>query len=1339
MPNSRDVNGSFLLVAVFAVYSFFTGSPQASVSDDVKGGPLFRSIENTSSAATINLQSLLTEYFGHPANESTDYTINFIIALVPDPVDSHAGWLFDPFLDAIQRAAESGGYVLDRYKIPWEMPKHAAKEKSLEAAKPNITEEEHRRSPGIVLFRDNENPHDLLVVFLVGEIPTSGVHQKAFLTALEQIHDLRQSCEFKVLGPTFSGSISSLKIAIQAWIKKHEKCEPRLVEQLSWKFRFISGSATSIDKTNFETSAAQETVIELDTTTVSEAELLARIFEYLTMDSDWLVRSGLHRRGQIAILTEANTAFGRSIQGIDRNYLVRKLVEQQALEKADKEYANLDLPKIAHLNALSRKLANAVNASRFEEAQSDLMRLRILSGRADGFKEVERYLRILNKLDSLNPQLIPDVFQRVYGVWEDKGQSEDNIKKLKTLLVVSDFLQLPFPLHTARVRTAYEKGIESKNEETNAGKNRRNLALSLEDDREPVDVLPSLHPAITSNVSDEMISSILTSVSREQVNYVGLFATDTRDKLFLAKQVRQYCPNVRLFTTEADILYSHSDVTKYTRGMLVASTYPLINLNQEWTRSPSLTQQRLQFPSGSAQGTYNATIALLNEIPRKGELLEYGSPATRSDNKHKTAVPPVWISVVGNGGLWPVTFVSHFDTQLYTDAKNPAAYQNPQPPVSYFLEILMVLFSLFAAIHAIGTFTKWRVMRILAIDSTNSGNPERLQMERFQLEQKGFVLGLLFLLLLCEVLLARVAFIAKLSTLRSLIVFPGALLLLISGFRVAWSSLMPKTGRSGSIAGLLLFATWNVGVILLFYLLFNDHNQLLTNPNQEPWDRVFYYLRAANPLSGLSPVSPILFLSAAIYMFLLLQLKRIYLMQTFNLSDEVRSLDLLALGGVGKLPTNMEALLNWSAITPLFLRDLFRLGKLRLMLIRYKFLYRILRYYAFSVKPNSIGWPPVSLPAVWEKIKGIRSGFMGVNVLGLIFIAWNLRKTKQRELVEDAVDKKNLIARISDASLQIKRLDNEIEGLSNAPSLSQWYFWPVLFVAVYYPVKHVYERFLPTFEGVRFDFAFLGALVCVYVFVLVAAIKLLILWKYTKELLARLASHSTAEVYSRLPEGIAVTLGGRFYIQRPTLIQLSVPVEQLKKVGLYPLIEKQLKKDLSEDSAASDWSSGKTHNKWLSAFETVSQFRHSPDAKKMGSRWNDNADESLAMRAVFVVREIFMHLRNYLAFATAGMLLMLFAVTSYPFQPMRLLVVIICSLILVVVSCALTILIQIGRDEILSRVSRTKANQISWDRTFITRILIYVVFPLLTAFATQFPEIGGFVHSWLEPIQRAFR
>ncbi|HEY8505403.1 MAG TPA: hypothetical protein VIL46_12540, partial [Gemmataceae bacterium] len=144
--------------------------------------------------------------------------------------------------------------------------------------------------------------------------------------------------------------------------------------------------------------------------------------------------------------------------------------------------------------------------------------------------------------------------------------------------------------------------------------------------------------------------------------YVGITATDARDRIFLAGLVRRHCPDTQLLMVGADILFAHPDVRDQLKGTLVGTEYPLYTDNQDWTSprgAATRPPRRIQFASPAQQGFYNAVLAL-RRPPEDAELplLEHAVPFAEAvpyrepgEDAHK---PPVWISVVGNGRLWPL-------------------------------------------------------------------------------------------------------------------------------------------------------------------------------------------------------------------------------------------------------------------------------------------------------------------------------------------------------------------------------------------------------------------------------------------------------------------------------------------------------------------------------------------------------------------------------------------------------------------------------------------------------------------------------------------------------------
>ena len=80
------------------------------------------------------------------------YKTEFLIATVPDPIDSGYGYAFDQVVDAIQRAVEKkDGYILDRCWLPWELDRKAK-------PKPGDPPSNLRETkPGILLFRHGKD------------------------------------------------------------------------------------------------------------------------------------------------------------------------------------------------------------------------------------------------------------------------------------------------------------------------------------------------------------------------------------------------------------------------------------------------------------------------------------------------------------------------------------------------------------------------------------------------------------------------------------------------------------------------------------------------------------------------------------------------------------------------------------------------------------------------------------------------------------------------------------------------------------------------------------------------------------------------------------------------------------------------------------------------------------------------------------------------------------------------------------------------------------------------------------------------------------------------------
>ena len=152
---------------------------------------------------------------------------------------------------------------------------------------------------------------------------------------------------------------------------------------------------------------------------------------------------------------------------------------------------------------------------------------------------------------------------------------------------------------------------------------------------------------------------MLETISHERFRYVFIVATEVKDQLFLARLIRQQCPESRLvFPNSADLLFSHPDYSSYLRGSIVGSSYPLHSRNQRWSSPFKGDERRLFFPGQGEQGYYNATIALLESMPSKW-LVEYGLPfpGLSPSTSRPAKKPCIWISIIGQDGLYPLVVV----------------------------------------------------------------------------------------------------------------------------------------------------------------------------------------------------------------------------------------------------------------------------------------------------------------------------------------------------------------------------------------------------------------------------------------------------------------------------------------------------------------------------------------------------------------------------------------------------------------------------------------------------------------------------------------------------------
>jgi hypothetical protein len=224
-----------------------------------------------------------------------------------------------------------------------------------------------------------------------------------------------------------------------------------------------------------------------------------------------------------------------------------------------------------------------------------------------------------------------------------------------------NWLTIPFPLHISQMRGS----SVGRQRDPIVAQQRGHVAIPIDELPEADDQIPSLTPKMTTASDSLILSNILATIAREEVRYVGIVATDVLDVLFLAGLIREKSPDVQVVLVGADLRYVDPEFTFDFRGAIVASSYPLDGLQQNWTY-PGLGQhRRLVFVSDADIGSYNATLVLLHAEPapdsqltipaeRARAFLAYGEPRFGTEPSPDETRPAIWINQVGQEKLWPL-------------------------------------------------------------------------------------------------------------------------------------------------------------------------------------------------------------------------------------------------------------------------------------------------------------------------------------------------------------------------------------------------------------------------------------------------------------------------------------------------------------------------------------------------------------------------------------------------------------------------------------------------------------------------------------------------------------
>jgi hypothetical protein len=432
-----------------------------------------------------------------------------------------------------------------------------------------------------------------------------------------------------------------------------------------------------------------------------------------------------------------------------------------------------------------------------------------------------------------------------------------------------NLMHLQYPRGIAGVREAYEQnsifGYLGQQGKTNT-----RLPLRFGDSGEAMDSVPDFAVGLTPVSKESSLGQIARLLNDRAIQVVLLSGTDVMDTMFLLSYLQRNAPNVTVILEGDDALITHAADDLKLHSVFTISPYPLIPelTVQDGTQTDGKFPPIRLYSDPGSQGIYNATMYLVCKeqmgnseacksvrcSPPSVVLRDYSTPSTTISK------PPLWLSVVGNGGFWPVaTLETSDDKQHLPSLPSPApaiiASQQKHPATVVALLVLtccclpFVWFVWFAT-----RLSGWGVTYAVTDDDTRA---YRL------LLQAGIAIGFLAITML---FLAPASggweFTGSHRTTWVIILqmmLTSALLLRLVQFAQAqldaWD---PVTWRDTWIAfaaaGLVLGMAWHLVVPYLWPALSDGSSYRI--------EQLFRY-RAIHLLSGASPVLPLLLMLAA--------------------------------------------------------------------------------------------------------------------------------------------------------------------------------------------------------------------------------------------------------------------------------------------------------------------------------------------------------------------------------------------------------------------------------------------------------------------------------------------
>lgn len=1223
--------------------------------------------------------------------------ITAIIAAVPDPLRAITALEFDRTIDALLEAAADNGYLESYSWLPWK--NEVAVEKKGENATETIEQQERERQPGLIILKSSYN--NVIYLFLVGETPVLGMDGYQLQNALRYEKEVKDDSQHRlaIIGPNYSGSAASLRAGLErVWI------EQRNTNDLQFNRVDIAGATSSYQASEILNQAfPNEPKSQIHYISFGDdARYVADQFLALVSGSDHDIR-------RVAFLVEDDTQYGSFAADFGR-------------------------------------------------------------------------------------------------------PSEGAIKQRKFSAPVT----IRFPRGISLLRNAHQE----EQGQSSGGPNRAPspyLRLSLRGSGTE-DTVPHFSAQHTPISQEAELSEIAQQLQRYRAQFIGIFATDVLDQIFLTENLHRAIPDARLISMGGgDLMFEHGTDNVPFVGGLTLTPYNLIAPVSS-SIGPGAPQR--PFASADAESTYNAASYIFWEGSnghQPPELANYRSIDGPDNLLHAS----LWATMIGRDGYYPVAIVNRyasdfpsilpcFDTHdnTFKDCPQPkvvtirgallqsvgrglkfrfAALKQQLQDLTYVLFpqtaqktwgregqrfpvnpsllwlALCALISGLCMFHAacLGFASFWSPFtRDLAID------------ENDQPSRRALYIHIGTVMLFCMAFVVAYPIFPALRVLRPL---PSSVAMAVFTILIALASLIysfirtrsyalgkqaadPKYGRLGALVGLIIsriFASksrnfdrrevgfrWrSTDAYLLFHIM--AFGAMILIPLAWVWIcgsggsgpspthiGLFFSYRCLNPASGISPLLPILLLLFSWYLWSVFQTRRLRfsetsrprlpgriashrLYQLFVSDDDLTACETSTRPALYR---NITCLLITAEVLGRFFpeaprRVAFILGGTYLALFAfcvygvhvetpdrifwnvsywtptpYEFLVEVLFFPLLMIGLS--GW--LRMVLIWGALRRgllkrleehpIRFAFSRLNKMGWMSM---MRR-------DDLHERSREMARSTESMRQMLHNPDLVEALASAPKDGD------TIAETYRNLTSHLDQLIEVAQGGVVPSPDAGSKP-VHRFLSQGDIP----DSDHRDGLLRtyLVENDYAEFSKRLLETVLIPYWEN---ESSGLVEGEEPVGvPVHARGVHPEI-------------------GQAHELTLHAGPAEEEPAHIC-----------LAEEFVAIRYVSMIRAVLVNVRHLMTFVTLAFVLSMVAWYSYPFQPRVWIDAAFTVLLLCMGTGIVWVLAQIHRDPILSRLTRTNANELGFD--FYIRIVTFGALPVVTWLAYQFPAVGGTILKYLQP------